>query len=355
MHPLFRSVRHLVIGCLSWIPVCVLMVILIQEVAGIQRVESSLLTVPPLFLMFFLSLSTWYLCKVLPLSSKTLFRILLMHLVSALLMISFWIVVSRFYAKALDVIFKANSWDDNFSKVQILFIVAGVGIYFLASLFHYLLISLERTRRVEQQILKERLLASQTELRTLKASIHPHFLFNTLTALSVLTIKNPLRAKEVCLQMSDFLRYSIRHSQKTIVLVKDELGHIQNYLDIEKIRLGARLNVVLDIQEKVKEITVLPLTLLPLVENAVKHGVQQCLEGGTISVAIGIEPGFLCIDVSNPLPPDDTVKPEGEGLGVRALKQRLVSLYGREYRLFTKKKESTFHVYLQLPLDRGDL
>ncbi|GAG16392.1 unnamed protein product, partial [marine sediment metagenome] len=198
--------------------------------------------------------------------------------------------------------------------------------------------------------LKNRLLASSAELNSLKATIHPHFLFNSLTALSTLTKTSPELAHKVCIQLSDFLRYSLVYSRKEWASVEDELEHIKSYLGIEKIRLGKRLTLDFNINEQAMAEQLPPFSLLPLVENAIKHGFQQTTESGTLTLQIEKYPNSLRILVKNPL--DKTSRTQtSPGYGLKALKQRLTNAYGDNTKLIISQKEDDFIVKLQIPLE----
>jgi LytS/YehU family sensor histidine kinase len=135
------------------------------------------------------------------------------------------------------------------------------------------------------------------------------------------------------------------------VTVQDELDHITNYLAIEEVRLGERLKLALHAEPTVLRCSILPLTLLPLVENAVKHGIDQCLEGGTLSISIRPDSGFLWVEVKNPI--EKPVRPvRGDGLGLETLKKRIEVYYGPAGRVTVDRGEETFNVKLRLPLNR---
>jgi two-component system LytT family sensor kinase len=160
--------------------------------------------------------------------------------------------------------------------------------------------------------------------------------------------KSPGRAQTFINQLSDFLLYSLRYGKKQQVTVRDELDHITNYLAIEGERLGERLKTELNIVQAVLDQPILPLTLLPLVENAVKHGIGQSLEGGTLSISIKQEANDLMIEVQNPY--EKPSRPtKGEGMGLETLKKRINVYYGPSGKLMITKNDTTFKVKLRIP------
>jgi len=255
----------------------------------------------------------------------------------------------KIYSMGLDELLNTDFWHVNYNKTLPILATLGFFFYFLSCLIYYLMISDEKVQEAEHQVLEQRFLASQAELRSLKTTIHPHFLFNSLTALSTLTMSDPKRAQEVCLQLSDFFRYNLRYSQKENITVEDELKHVENYLSIEKTRFGDRLKTDMNIDQKALSVPLLPLTLLPIVENAVKHGIQQCIDGGTLSISIQKKETHLQINVSNPFESLNQSQ-KGEGYGLTSLEQRIHAHYGEDAHLHIKRDEKTFSITLTIPI-----
>jgi LytS/YehU family sensor histidine kinase len=282
---------------------------------------------------------------------KNLVNIILKQGVAALMMTGIWLLLTMSYSEILDFFLNTKIWRVRFDQVFLLFAAAGIFLYFLAALIHYLILSLEKSREAEQQVLRNSLLASRAELNSLKATIHPHFLFNSLTALSTLTKTSPDLAHKVCIQLSDFLRYSLVYARKEWASVEDELEHIKSYLGIEKIRLGKRLTLDFSINEQAMAEQLPPFSLLPLVENAIKHGFQQTTESGTLTLQIEKYPNSMLILVKNPLDKASRTQTTSPGYGLKALKQRLTNAYGDNTKLIISKKEDEFVVKLQIPLE----
>jgi LytS/YehU family sensor histidine kinase len=262
-------------------------------------------------------------------------------------------MASGLYSELLDVLTKDGVWRERFNEAFPLLIGIGLFLYFLFSLIYYLMLTLEKNRKVEQQALKSRFDASRAELMSLKTSIHPHFLFNSMTALSTLTQTSPEKAHQMCLQLSDFLRYSLDYGNQEWVLVKDEIKHIESYLGIEKIRLGERLKLDFQVKPETLEENLPPFTLLPLIENAVKHAFQQSLETRTLYLRIQKMTDWLLIDVRNSFDPKSRTA-DSRGHGLKGLKKRLANVYKDNSTMVVKKEENMFFVSLRLPLDIKD-
>jgi LytS/YehU family sensor histidine kinase len=145
----------------------------------------------------------------------------------------------------------------------------------------------ERYRRDlnEQEMRK---LAAEAELRALRAQINPHFLFNALTTIGYLIQTSPERALGTLIRLSGLLRSVLRSSEE-FVTIGEELDLIEAYLDIERARFEDRLRVRIDVPWEFRQIRIPALILQPLVENAIKHGISECLEGGEVQISARFE------------------------------------------------------------------
>jgi sensor histidine kinase YesM len=130
------------------------------------------------------------------------------------------------------------------------------------------------------------------------SQIKPHFLYNALNTIKYLIKKDPKTAEQVVVKFSKYLRANMDSlTQKTPLPVEKELDHVSNYTDIEKHRFGDRLNVIYDIG--CKDFVILPLTIQPIVENAIKHGINQKPEGGTVTVKTYEDEDSFYVDISD--------------------------------------------------------
>src|SRR5687768_14975470 len=166
-----------------------------------------------------------------------------------------------------------------------LLFVVGALLFWLVSSFFYLLIAFDASKDAERANMKLRLLAREAELKALRAQIDPHFIFNCLHSISALTATQPTAARRMCLLLAEFLRDTLRLGGSGQIPLGEELALAERYLAIEQVRLGDRLIVIRDATADAAACLVPPLLLQPLVENAVKHGVAQLVEGGTIRIA----------------------------------------------------------------------
>jgi len=305
------------------------------------------IVVPLLYLQLLFVLATWYVCKSIPLDPKNFANILLRHLISALSMVSLWLLISYGYTLLLNYINPDAGYSSYFLDSIYLFTGVGFFLYFIGILFHYTVLIQEQAQETQERLTRSELTAREAQLRALHTSINPHFLFNSLTALSTLTTKDPGQAQKMSLQLSEFLRYNLRYEQKQFATISEELENIENYLDIEQIRLGERLVIDKDVDKTVLSVKTLPFILLPLVENAIKHGIQQQIEGGTLHFKIHPQNDYIWIQVCNPV--DQAKAVEGMGLGLTTLKKRLFAEYGNRFKLKIDHNDSMFTVDLKIP------
>ncbi|HVP38525.1 MAG TPA: histidine kinase [Candidatus Saccharimonadales bacterium] len=182
---------------------------------------------------------------------------------------------------------------------------------------------LDRVRAVEGM----RAELAQAELRTLRAQVNPHFLFNTLNSIAALIPANPTVAEEITTRLAEVFRYALRASDREHATLGEELAFVRAYLDIEKVRLGERLRVEEDVRPGLESLPVPALLLQPLVENAVRHGVSPRVEGGVVRLAARREDARLVIEVADDGPGmAATPARGGTGFGLRSVQDRLAAL-----------------------------
>lgn len=126
--------------------------------------------------------------------------------------------------------------------------------------------------------------AMENEINMLKAQIEPHFLFNTLNRISATVPPQHESIRELIARLADTFRYALRATKEEMVPLKDEIGFIRNYLQLEQERFGNRLSVKI-IDENIQDVMIAPMLLQPLVENAIVHGIGSSVKGGTISIS----------------------------------------------------------------------
>jgi hypothetical protein len=210
----------------------------------------------------------------------------------------------------------------------------------------------ERYERMLQER-EMRTLATEAELRALRAQINPHFLFNALTTIGYLIQQTPPRALKTLMDLTTLLR-SVLRSEGEFTTLGRERELIECYLKIERERYEERLLFELNIPDHLVHVPVPALIVQPLVENAVKHGIARTRDGGTITVSATLE-RELRIVVRNTGAPLGTTTASGSGVGLENVRRRLRHYYGREARLAVTLDESGATVAeLKLPAMDSD-
>jgi LytS/YehU family sensor histidine kinase len=157
----------------------------------------------------------------------------------------------------------------------------------------------------------------------------------------------------MCEGLGDFLRRTLALGARDEVTLSEELMLVERYLDIEQLRFGDRLRVERAVDPDAAVCRVPPLLLQPLVENAIKHGIQDCVAGGVIRIEAQRAAGRLRVAVENPVDPDAPVR-RGEGVGLANVQRRLEMFGARDSQLVATREADVFRVTLTLPAVSGD-
>jgi signal transduction histidine kinase len=218
---------------------------------------------------------------------------------------------------------------------------------------------LENVRfRVEQQrhVQREqqlRLLATRAELKALRAQINPHFLFNSLSAIAGLIQYQPELADETIEHLAMVFRYALRKSEHEWVLLGEEIEFVSAYLRVEQARFGPRLNVRLEVDPAAEQFPIPAMSIQPLIENAVRHGVSAMEAGGTITLRALLDGNDVCIEICDTgpgFPPDFCL--DGQGHGLKNVSDRLQGYYGDAAHLSWQNAPGATRVLMRLPQAR---
>lgn len=209
----------------------------------------------------------------------------------------------------------------------------------------------------ERERAAEQLAAGLTEarLQALKMQLQPHFLFNTLNAISALIPAEARPARRMVARLGDLLRIALEHEETQEVTLREELSFLQPYLEIEQARLESRLTIVMEIAPETLDARVPHLVLQPLVENAIRHGIAPRIEPGRveISAAAAVDSRVLHLEVRDDGPGVDGAggSRTRKGVGLANIRSRLEQLYGGEHRFeFENRPEGGAVVRIALPL-----
>lgn len=219
---------------------------------------------------------------------------------------------------------------------------------------------LERAKLAEMRERLAQQLTNEARLNLLRSQLDPHMLFNTLSNLYELIDSSPDQARSMLLRLNSFLRATLQGSQTTQHALHEEFSLAADYLSLMQVRLGDRLRAQVDLPEALRQMTVPAMLLQPLIENAIKHGIEPLKQGGELRLSAQALEGQLWLSVSNTTghraPGGDKwqlAKPrDGGGFGLQYVKDRLLAMYGDRARFSMKQDSDTgvTQVSVMLPL-----
>lgn len=230
---------------------------------------------------------------------------------------------------------------------HISFLVRNVIISGIVSalVLRYFFVTHEWRRNVEAE--------NRSRIDALQARIRPHFLFNSMNTIAALTRSNPGQAEEAVEDLADLFRATLKESGSTHS-IKEELELARIYQRIEQLRLGERLHVDWDVDQLPMRAQIPSLTLQPLLENAIYHGIERLKDGGRVTIAGGAEKGSLWLVVKNPVAPGGNGSP-GNQLALANIKERFELAYGSQARTRAGPTgDGHFEVLLEFPTDDLD-
>lgn len=203
---------------------------------------------------------------------------------------------------------------------------------------------------ITQRKKAEEILAREAQLTSLRHQINPHFLFNTLNSIRAFLPHDQTEARQMILNLSDYLRYSLREGSSSFVSLSDEINALRKYLDIEKIRFGEDLIIEMSIQPESLDHPIAPLLIQPIVENAIKYGRKT--NPGTLAVKIysWIDEGCLNVEISNKGHwIDGSEILDSTQIGINNISERLYFLYGKKASLKVYEEDGQVRVIVKIP------
>ena len=191
----------------------------------------------------------------------------------------------------------------------------------------------------------------ESELKMLKDQINPHFMFNTLNNLYGLIGKNPIHAQESVLGLSRILHYMLHESNHERIRLQQEIRCIQDYIELEKLRYPGNLSISLNIQDKIDDLSIAPLTIFPFIENSFKHGASEMINDAWINIDFSTFKNSFVFKIENSKGPK-FMHGVAHGLGLNNVKRRLELIYGTDHTLQVIDSEESFLVVLKIALTR---
>ena len=345
-HPITGNRRSVLIYSMVWL--------VISSLQGFMywyflRFPLPVVIVDALFscLLFgFLGLLAWYPTRYIPFQRQSPVFSILAHVVAGLLVLSIWVFLTM---GVLEALFSNQSDYIGFlNRSMVWRAILGGLIYLVLVLIYYLVSNNQKLQERAQQEERLKNLVRDTELNMLKSQINPHFLFNSLNSIASLTMSNPDEARDMIIRLSDFLRYSLKHRENEFVPLLEELGRMKDYLAIEKIRFGKKLQYVFNINGECEEFPVPTMIFQPLFENAIRHSVYESVDPVTIRFDCSPDDGYMKAVVSNDYDPEIPIK-KGTGVGLQNVQQRIALSYQDKGSVRWKGVEGVFEVTILFP------
>ena len=329
-----RAVWLLLLG---WLPLLALFTTLIATVHGIPVAASGLVALRSLITAAIIGSAIPRITERLPWTSPVRPRFIGLHATFAVAYAILWIALNSVLESLLYahlVITVGPGFGPTF--------VTGVWLYVMIAVVSYTTRATDRALRAESSLVKAR-------LATLKAQLHPHFLFNALHSVVHLIPREPERAARAAEELAELLRTSIEE-ERDLVTVAEEWRFVERYLSIEDIRFGERLVVVAQVAEDAMGLLVPPFALQTLVENAVRHAATPSIAPTMLTIDIRVEGSRLVLSVSDSgRGVSEAELNASAGTGIRRLRERLQALLGDEATIAFARDTGRFAATLRLP------
>jgi two-component system, LytTR family, sensor histidine kinase AlgZ len=258
---------------------------------------------------------------------------IILALVALLSTIAFWILSSAFLNPD-DILGSAPAyWEFVVRNSLICLIVSGLAL-------RYFYVSQQWRLNVESQ--------ARSRVNALQARIRPHFLYNSMNTIAALTRSDPARAEEAVQDLADLFRANLSE-KRSLISLKEELESARIYQRIEQLRMGDRLRVRWDVNDLPMRAMIPALTVQPLLENAIGHGVEHLDGGGEVVIEGDSSDGVVTLRVRNPLPPEHASSRSGHGIALDNIRERLTLLYGDKASVNAGREGAEFVVQLRFP------
>jgi sensor histidine kinase YesM len=219
------------------------------------------------------------------------------------------------------------------------------------SLIYFAIHFFENSKKAEIETLIFEAAVKDFELKTLKAQLNPHFMFNAMNSIRELIEEDPQNAKDAITKLSNLMRYTLKIERTETVQLAEELKTIQDYLDLEKIRFEERLQYKIQSTPSADRVEIPPMMVQTLVENGIKHGISKLTQGGNVNINATAEDSNLIVEIRNSGKFDEEALRNSHGFGVSNTKHRLSLLYGENASLtLFNENNNTVLAKLKIPL-----
>ncbi|WP_461537244.1 sensor histidine kinase [Spongorhabdus nitratireducens] len=298
--------------------------VMVLAETGVFGIDWHKLALVSLFVQWIVLTSAAMMCKLRPLMSRLPVPVAIIAMLFVVQMVTLFFTLAGYYCISSISIALLQPWPI-FRNLLVALIVSGM-------VMRYFYLAQELKQKQEAEL--------QARIQALQSRIRPHFLFNSMNIIASLIPVAPERAEQAVEDLCDLFRASLREAGEQVSL-KEEIGLCKRYIRIEQQRFGDRLGIMWELDNMPASLKVPRLSLQPLLENAICHGIQCLPEGGTIEVRLHRNSSHAMIEVINPVPeePDQMAAIEGSHLALDNITDRLQAHYGNQASLHTMNYE----------------
>lgn len=295
-----------------------------------------------------LSLPAIQLARRFPLGSAPLHLLVVLHLLASVVFSLVWMLLRAGLTVWLD----GKPFGETLRYALVATLVFNMLVYWVVVVATHAAELYQQTRLRERRELELERRLTEARLQALQMQLNPHFLFNALHGVSALMYRDVDAADTMLVRLSELLREALHRTDRPWVALRDELAFLDRYLGIELIRFSGRLTVRREIEGGTLDLQVPNLILQPLVENAIKHGIEPQARPGTITLrSRRVEPGRLRLEVEDNGKGYDPAKPVDSGIGLTNCRDRLDQLYGEDASLELQSgQDGGLRVVLEFPV-----
>ena len=345
MNPILQNRNYLYAYSIFWVLVAGAHFLFIFYILKLSFTFSLIDSIVYNLVYFPLGMAIWYVVRFNRMDSNKIFQLVTMHVIAAFLLSLVWVLFS--YGLVTNII-----QDIGFSQFQRSILpsrfLIGLLYYVIMCLAYYLIIYYLNLRERIRKEASINTLLKEAELNALKLQINPHFIFNSLNSVNSLILIKPELAQEMIVKLSDFLRSTLSGTSKQLVSLQEELNFSRLYLEIEKIRFGEKLNFEIEMDDQWERLTVPHMLFQPLLENAIKHGVQQSSIPVNIKMKISLEDEFLSIIIKNNF--EGISNAPGKKIGLKNVNDRLSLIFNRNDLMKAEAVKNEYIVSIRIPV-----
>jgi two-component system, LytTR family, sensor kinase len=346
-HPLLESRTRLLVWWLAWLMLATCQSLIIHFVYGGKADMAVSDGFISMIIYGLLGLAVWFPVRFMLRDDNQLYTSVFNVLLTGSLTIVAWLLVPRLIVRLL--VSEKIDYDIFWHSSLVFRATAGILLFFMIVLVYYLFLSATRLAEKAKRQAQLETQVREGELKMLRSQINPHFLFNSLNSVSSLTVTDPVKAREMIVKLSDFMRYSLSSRNEQPVTLQTEMESLRLYLQIEKVRFGDRLVIEESVEEGCLPALMPGMLLQPLYENAVKHGVYESTEEVVIRTSVKKENDTVVISVSNNVDTDAVVTKKGAGIGLKNVSSRLELFFGNTAQLDLSRTDDSFNVTIRFP------